>query len=145
MRHVVVLMVDPEHPYTLEQLKVVDDESVEISMDDGNTCCIRVRFTPTVPHCNLASTIGLCIYEKLRRELPRVLKVQQYLFVTIPSWIFMLHQESTQLKKIVIFRLFLVKVILVNKQVNDKERVIAALENPPLRELVEECIKENFM
>lgn len=30
----------------------------------------------------------------------------------------------------------------VNKQINDKERVAAAMENPSLRELVEECIIE---
>ena len=30
----------------------------------------------------------------------------------------------------------------VNKQINDKERVAAAMENLNLREMVEECIKE---
>ena len=30
----------------------------------------------------------------------------------------------------------------INKQINDKERVAAAMENPSLRETVEECIKE---
>lgn len=30
----------------------------------------------------------------------------------------------------------------VNKQINDKERITAAMENPSLREIVEECIKE---
>lgn len=30
--------------------------------------------------------------------------------------------------------------IAVNKQLNDKERVAAALENPNLRQLVDECI-----
>jgi hypothetical protein len=30
----------------------------------------------------------------------------------------------------------------VNKQINDKERVSAAMENPYLKPLVEECIKE---
>lgn len=30
----------------------------------------------------------------------------------------------------------------VNKQVNDKERVAAAMENPSLKEIVEKCIKE---
>lgn len=31
---------------------------------------------------------------------------------------------------------------LVNKQINDKERIAAAMENPNLREIVETCIKE---
>lgn len=30
----------------------------------------------------------------------------------------------------------------VNKQINDKERIAAAMENPSLRELVEKCIVE---
>lgn len=30
----------------------------------------------------------------------------------------------------------------VNKQINDKERIAAAMENPNLKELVEKCIKE---
>ena len=29
---------------------------------------------------------------------------------------------------------------VVNKQVNDKERVVAALENPELRRLVDSCL-----
>ena len=32
--------------------------------------------------------------------------------------------------------------IVVNKQINDKERITAAMENPNLKEIVEECIKE---
>jgi hypothetical protein len=31
----------------------------------------------------------------------------------------------------------------INKQINDKERVAAALENPNLRETVEMCIRED--
>lgn len=31
---------------------------------------------------------------------------------------------------------------VVNKQINDKERITAAMENPNLKEIVEECIKE---
>jgi hypothetical protein len=30
----------------------------------------------------------------------------------------------------------------INKQINDKERVAAALENPDLKETVEACIRE---
>lgn len=30
--------------------------------------------------------------------------------------------------------------LVVNKQLNDKERVAAALENPNLRQLVDECL-----
>ena len=30
----------------------------------------------------------------------------------------------------------------VNKQINDKERIAAAMENPNLRDLVEKCIND---
>lgn len=30
----------------------------------------------------------------------------------------------------------------VNKQINDKERVAAAMENPNLRDIVEQCVAE---
>jgi hypothetical protein len=43
--------------------------------DDGEIIRIRLFFTPTVPHCNLVNTIGLCIREKLFTELPRRIKV----------------------------------------------------------------------
>lgn len=33
-------------------------------------------------------------------------------------------------------------LFLVNKQINDKERIAAAMENPKLKEMVESCIKE---
>ncbi|XLR47728.1 hypothetical protein S83_032388, partial [Arachis hypogaea] len=36
-----------------------------------------------------------------------------------------------------------ISVVAVNKQLNNKERVAAALENSNLRELVEECLSSN--
>lgn len=33
-------------------------------------------------------------------------------------------------------------IVSVNKQINDKERVAAAMENPNLLELIETCIEE---
>ena len=33
-------------------------------------------------------------------------------------------------------------VFSVNKQINDKERIAAAMENPNLRDLVNDCITE---
>lgn len=38
--------------------------------------------------------------------------------------------------------LIVVFVLPVNKQINDKERVAAAMENPNLREIVEQCVTE---
>lgn len=32
--------------------------------------------------------------------------------------------------------------VSVNKQINDKERIAAAMENPSLKKIVEECIAD---
>merc|ERR1712032_1454839 len=74
---------------------------------------IHVRFTPTVPTCSVATLIGLTIKAKLQRSLPRRYKID----VEISPGT---HNQEDQ----------------VNKQLNDKERVAAALENPSLRNLI---------
>lgn len=105
---------DPEHPLTLEQLNVVSVENVQV--DDANNF-VFVQFTPTIPHCSMATLIGLCIRVKLLRSLSSRFKVKVQIF---PGS----HQSEDA----------------VNKQLNDKERVSAALENAHLLELVNKCI-----
>ena len=63
---------DPEHPLTLEELNVVEESLVEVE-DDNNT--IHINFTPTIPHCSMATLIGLAIRVKLLRSLPERFKV----------------------------------------------------------------------
>ncbi|CAO2043553.1 unnamed protein product, partial [Urochloa humidicola] len=109
---------DPEHPYSLEQLNVVTEDSVELN-DENNY--VRVTFTPTVEHCSMATVIGLCIRVKLIRSLPPRYKVD---IRVAPG------SHSTE--------------AAVNKQLNDKERVAAALENPNLLDMVEECLSPTF-
>ena len=43
-------------------------------MEDDNNF-IRIFFTPTIPHCSMATLIGLCIRVKLIRSLPSRFKV----------------------------------------------------------------------
>ena len=108
---------DPEHPLTLEQLNVVSLDHVEVA-DPGNR--IVVRFTPTIPHCSMATLIGLCIRVKLFRSLPSRFKV---LVEISPG----AHNTEKE----------------INKQLADKERVAAALENVHLLEVVNKCIAES--
>ncbi|KAG2761280.1 hypothetical protein PC129_g10104 [Phytophthora cactorum] len=68
---------DPEHPLTLEQLKVMSLENIHV--DDANSR-VKIYFTPTIPHCSMATLIGLCLRVKLRRSLPPRFKVD--IFVT---------------------------------------------------------------
>jgi len=42
---------------------------------------IVVEFTPTIPHCSMATLIGLCIRVKLLRALPSRFKVCYIFFV----------------------------------------------------------------
>ena len=101
---------------------------------DNDTGMISIRFTPTIPHCSMSTLIGcvsvagwvwcgmeplsvpyarllrrLCIRVKLLRSIPSRFKVD--VTVTPGS-----HASEHQ----------------VNKQLNDKERVAAALENASL-------------
>mmetsp|Transcript_15765 Transcript_15765/g.20600 ORF Transcript_15765/g.20600 Transcript_15765/m.20600 type:complete len:169 (+) Transcript_15765:92-598(+) len=105
---------DPEHPLTLEQLKVLTLENILVN-DKANR--VKVNFTPTIPHCSMATLIGLCIRVKLLRSLPSRFKVRVEI------------TEGTHVSE-----------KAVNKQLNDKERVAAALENSSLLSVVNKCI-----
>ncbi|XP_050376620.1 protein AE7 [Argentina anserina] len=109
---------DPEHPYSLEELKVISEDAIEV--DDGRGH-VRVTFTPTVEHCSMATVIGLCLRVKLLRSLPSRFKVD---IRVAPG------SHATE--------------AAVNKQLNDKERVAAALENPNVVEMVDECLTPSY-
>ncbi|KAH9977347.1 FAM96B protein [Lactifluus volemus] len=105
---------DPEHrSMTLEQLAVVSAPQVIV-----DPTRVLVEFTPTVPHCGMSTLIGLSIRVRLLRALPTRFKVD--IRVKPGS-----HQSEHA----------------VNKQLNDKERVAAALENPSLVEVLETCLE----
>ncbi|KAG6430012.1 hypothetical protein SASPL_108071 [Salvia splendens] len=109
---------DPEYPYSLEQLKVITEDAIEV---DDKRSYVRVTFTPTVEHCSMATVIGLCLRVKLMRSLPQRYKVD--IRVAPGS-----HASEAA----------------VNKQLNDKERVAAALENPNLVDMVDECLAPSY-
>ena len=49
---------DPEKANTLEELNVVSEDCVTVTMLDKDTFLIKIEFTPTVSHCSLATLIG---------------------------------------------------------------------------------------
>ena len=63
---------DPEHPLTLEKLRVIKPELISI---DEESSYIKVEFTPTIPNCSMATLIGLMIRVKLHRCLPSRYKI----------------------------------------------------------------------
>lgn len=105
---------DPEHPLTLEQLNVTQLEHITVDNERNH---VLVEFTPTIPHCSMATLIGLCIRVRLLRSLPERFKVD----IKVRKGT---HQSENA----------------VNKQLNDKERVAAALENKHLLEVVNQCL-----
>lgn len=107
---------DPEHPYTLEQLNVVQEELIKVY--EGEDPWVDVSFTPTIPHCSLATLIGLAIKVKLSRSLPPNMKT----VVRITPG-----THNTE--------------AAINKQLADKERVAAAIDNPSVMRTVNQCLK----
>lgn len=108
---------DPEHPLTLEELHVVEDSLIYV---DNQKNVVKVLYTPTIPHCSMATLIGLSIRVKLLRSLPPRFKVS----VEINPGT---HASEHS----------------VNKQLADKERVAAALENVHLIKVINQCIVKN--
>lgn len=107
-------VMDPEHPHTLEALGVVSVDKIKLDSDGK---CVEVQFAPTVPHCSMATLIGLSLRVKLDRVLPKHCK-----------------------RDVVVFPGSHASEEALNKQLADKERVAAALENPKLREMVDQCL-----
>ncbi|CCU80046.1 cytoplasmic protein required for cell viability, partial [Blumeria hordei DH14] len=105
---------DPEHPLSLESLGVVKPEDVHLSKYPDQTGPILlfhvvVELTPTVTHCSLATVIGLGVRVRLEHALPPCYRIE----VRIKKGT---HSQADE----------------VNKQLSDKERVAAALENENL-------------
>jgi metal-sulfur cluster biosynthetic enzyme len=121
---------------------------------DTDAELVKVNFTPTIPHCSMATLIGLSIRVKLLRSLPPRYKVS----VTPPvnhcacrvcsaSKVVLVLSTASRCAGVSCLQ---VEVRItpgshqsetaLNKQLNDKERVAAALENGNLLEMVNKCV-----
>ncbi|KAJ6092015.1 hypothetical protein N7467_003984, partial [Penicillium canescens] len=105
---------DPEHPISLGELAVVSlpDISIKPTLPDvpGSPLqTVTVLITPTITHCSLATVIGLGVRVRLEQSLPSRFRMD----VRIKEGT---HSTGDE----------------VNKQLADKERVAAALENGAL-------------
>ncbi|KAG5927745.1 hypothetical protein E4U42_001832 [Claviceps africana] len=119
---------DPEHPVSLGQLSIVNINDIHITpspacgVPESNTIVqVVVEITPTVTHCSLATVLGLGVRVRLEQCLPPNYRVD------------VLCRENTHSQD-----------DQVNKQLADKERVAAALENDSLKgvldKMLETCI-----
>lgn len=109
---------DPEKPQTLEELEVVYESGIKVYNHD-DIYHVQIEFKPTVSHCSLATLIGLCLRMKLEKFWNKRFKLDIHL------------KEGTHDIE-----------HEVNKQINDKERIAAAMENPNLQDMVFKCINE---
>ncbi|KXJ91500.1 FAM96B protein [Microdochium bolleyi] len=115
---------DPEHPLTLGQLSVVNLPDIDIdpapasTPDPDRLTRVLVKITPTITHCSLATVIGLGVRVRLEQALPPNYRVD----VMIKEGT---HSQDDQ----------------VNKQLADKERVAAALENDTLRGVLDKMLE----
>ncbi|KAH9220523.1 hypothetical protein DL95DRAFT_382992 [Leptodontidium sp. 2 PMI_412] len=114
---------DPEHPLSLESLGVVKLQDVHLISPPDLTnpaalSRVLVELTPTVTHCSLATVIGLGVRVRLEQALPPSYRVE----VKIKEGT---HSQADE----------------VNKQLADKERVAAALENDNLMGILKKMMK----
>ena len=117
---------DPEHPLSLGSLAVVNLPDISIAptlphRPSSDLQTATVLITPTITHCSLATVIGLGVRVRLEQSLPPRFRVD----VRIKEGT---HSTAEE----------------VNKQLADKERVAAALENSTLmgviKKMLETCV-----
>ncbi|CAI4218672.1 unnamed protein product [Parascedosporium putredinis] len=116
---------DPEHPLSLGQLAVVNLPDIHVTRPasqgspSGSNALVSVlvEITPTITHCSLATIIGLGVRVRLEKALPPNYRVDVRVKENT-------HAQDEQ----------------VNKQLADKERVAAALENQDLKRMLESML-----
>ncbi|CAI6332193.1 unnamed protein product [Periconia digitata] len=111
---------DPEHPLSLGSLAVVNLPDIHIQppiSPFSSISTVLVEITPTITHCSLATVIGLGVRVRLEQALPPRFRVD----VRIKKG-----THSTD--------------EAVNKQLGDKERVAAALENGTLMGVIRKML-----
>ncbi|KAH6692330.1 FAM96B protein [Plectosphaerella plurivora] len=115
---------DPEHPLSLGQLAVVNLPDIYITpspsagQPDGQLMTVLVEITPTITHCSLATVIGLGIRVRLEQCMPPNYRIDVRIKENT-------HAQDDQ----------------VNKQLADKERVAAAMENDTLRGVLDKMLE----
>jgi metal-sulfur cluster biosynthetic enzyme len=116
---------DPEHPVSLGQLSVINLPDIHITpppalgVPSPNTIVqVVVEITPTITHCSLATVIGLGVRVRLEQALPPNYRIDVRCKENS-------HSQDDQ----------------VNKQLGDKERVAAALENDTLRGVLDKMLE----
>jgi metal-sulfur cluster biosynthetic enzyme len=157
--HLIRTINDPEHPLNLEELRVA--QLLDVTVDNANSR-VSVQFTPTIPHCSMATLIGLSIRVRLLRSLPPRFKVRAIVCrkgrvsrldacvrcvqvdVRIHPGTHASEEAGLWVPACFVRGLHGLTAFAVNKQLSDKERVAAALENAQLLGVVNKCLAPNI-
>lgn len=126
---------DPEKDCTIEELDLIDDNSIKLKESQSFTTII-IEWKPTTPNCSLAVNIGLCMRYKLEKEIRNFIsilnnsghKFQRNCFKYKIEIILKEGSHNTEAE--------------VNKQLNDKERYSAAIENPHILRYIQNLVED---
>jgi len=117
---------DPEKDTTLEDLSIINEDNIYIEQINSYDS-INIIWTPTTPHCSLALQIGLSIRHKLNIELKDLMGINYRFKLTLTV------EKGKHLKE-----------NEINKQLNDKERYLAALENEDIVMYINSLINNKY-
>nr|UXY87701.1 protein AE7-like 1 [Cryptomonas curvata] len=116
---------DPEFPCYLLDLDVLSTEKIIIENHLLNqNICIAIVVAPTYNKCSMSTVIGLSI--------------ENILFNRITGTFFKFYFPQTWSWKSCVFipSKFHIKGFMITKQLNDKERISAAIENRSIRNII---------
>ncbi len=109
---------DPERPYTLEQEDVFTMKDIVVDEKCGRKT-VTIYWKPPLPICAYTAHIGLAMRIKLEREIKGFHKMKLFILVK---------EGSRKQKKV------------LDKQLNDKERIASAKENGEVMDFIESLI-----
>lgn len=136
-----------------EKKFVINPEDILVKIKGKNgiyKIFITVVYTPTVNHCSLTSLIGLCILRKLEINFPvqaydtlmRAIDDNEVLKYFYKNGNFDDENDVRYATKVLVFPGSHSTEVEVNRQIADKERVSAALENVNLIRKIDDLISE---
>jgi metal-sulfur cluster biosynthetic enzyme len=124
-------ILDPEFPYKIYTLGIISFERILIKIFVFNKSFnFNILVIPTIEFCNMSSLILLFIYNKLNQK-----KLIKKLNKILPlNWTWKFFTEIPSYSHI--------NAKHVSKQINDKERKAAAMENLGIRFIIRKSCKE---
>ena len=118
------------------------------SQVDREEKCVTVNYTPTIPHCSMATLIGLsikvptCLNFPINKILTNKLLINYFIYI---YQVCLIRSLPSNFKvEVSITPGSHASEAAVNKQLADKERVSAALENNNLIEVVNQCLVKSL-